>query len=160
MRVLALNKNGLSNDIITSATSTYSQNIAIEAQLDTETLDRARIEHPNTDFITLYTSDIRLAVFDMDSTLIQQEVIDELASHLNIGHLVSTITEDAMNGKIDFKESLSRRVSLLKGADESIIEQVRSKITFTPGVRTLCRVLKNKGCVLAVISGILYVFNV
>ncbi len=72
----------------------------------------------------LYRRNRRLIVFDMDSTLIQVEVIDELARAAGIGEKVSAITESAMRGEIDFKESFHRRISLLKGLDESVLEEI------------------------------------
>ncbi|KAJ3249304.1 hypothetical protein HDU77_007805 [Chytriomyces hyalinus] len=95
----------------------------------------------------------RLAVFDMDSTLIQQEVIDEIARSCGVVDQVAKITEAAMNGELDFKESLAKRVGLLKGTPVSVLDTVRDKITFTPGVRELCKALKKLGFTLAVISG-------
>ncbi|KAJ1965190.1 Phosphoserine phosphatase [Dipsacomyces acuminosporus] len=95
----------------------------------------------------------RLVVFDMDSTLIQQEVIDEIARATGIEDQVSAITESAMRGEIDFKESLSRRVALLKGTPVEALEDVKHSLVFTEGAHYLCRALKNAGFKLAVISG-------
>ncbi|BFZ64608.1 Phosphoserine phosphatase [Saitoella coloradoensis] len=95
----------------------------------------------------------RLVVFDMDSTLIQQEVIDEIARYAGVMDQVAAITEAAMNGEIDFTESLKRRVALLKGLPVTVFEAVRQRITFTPGAHALCRALKRLGFKLAVISG-------
>ncbi|KAH6587244.1 hypothetical protein BASA50_001377 [Batrachochytrium salamandrivorans] len=95
----------------------------------------------------------RLVIFDMDSTLIQQEVIDEIARRAGVVEQVSKITESAMRGEIDFKESLQRRVALLKGCPVSVLDDVRASITFSDGARDLCRALKRLGCKLAVISG-------
>ncbi|CAO3659205.1 unnamed protein product [Umbelopsis ramanniana] len=95
----------------------------------------------------------RLVVFDMDSTLIQQEVIDEIARHAGVMDKVSAITEAAMNGEIDFKESLRRRVALLQGTSVDVLRTVRDSLTFTEGARFLCRALKRLGFKLAVISG-------
>ncbi|KAI8067945.1 HAD-like domain-containing protein [Gongronella butleri] len=95
----------------------------------------------------------RLVVFDMDSTLIQQEVIDEIARYAGVVDQVAAITEEAMNGGIDFKESLTRRVALLKGTSVSVIEDVKKVLTFTEGARFLCLALKKLGFKLAVISG-------
>ncbi|KAJ3075375.1 hypothetical protein HDU98_008329 [Podochytrium sp. JEL0797] len=100
---------------------------------------------------TVWRRNKRVVVFDMDSTLIEQEVIDEIARCCGV--VEQKITESAMNGEIDFKESLARRVGLLKGTPVSVLETVRAKITFTPGVRELCFVLKRLGFTLAVISG-------
>ncbi|KAI9208695.1 HAD-like domain-containing protein, partial [Polychytrium aggregatum] len=95
----------------------------------------------------------RLVVFDMDSTLIQQEVIDEIAKHAGVVEQVSRITESAMNGEIDFKESLRQRVALLKGIPSNVFEHIKTVITFTPGAHRLCKALKRLGFKLAVISG-------
>ncbi|CAI2179066.1 14185_t:CDS:2, partial [Funneliformis geosporum] len=95
----------------------------------------------------------RLVVFDMDSTLIQQEVIDEIARHAGVVNEVAAITELAMNGEIDFKESLKRRVSLLKGTPVKVLNTVQESLTFTEGARFLCKALKKIGFKLAVISG-------
>ncbi len=94
-----------------------------------------------------------LAVFDMDSTLIQQEVIDLLAARaaflpdnisrgVDIGVEVSNITSRAMNGELDFTASLRKRVALLAGLPASVFEELRSEITITPGAETLVRVLR------------------
>ncbi|KAF9361068.1 hypothetical protein BGX26_006156 [Mortierella sp. AD094] len=95
----------------------------------------------------------RLVVFDMDSTLIQQEVIDEIARHAGVVEQVSEITEAAMNGEIDFKESLRRRVALLKGTPVTVLDTVREQLTFTEDALYLCKALKKIGFKLAVISG-------
>jgi len=96
----------------------------------------------------------RLIVFDMDSTLIQQEVIDEIAKHAGVFEKVAAITELAMNNdKIDFKESLRLRVSLLKGTPVKVLHTVKENLTFTEGARFLCKALKKIGFKLAVISG-------
>ncbi|KAJ2724435.1 Phosphoserine phosphatase [Coemansia sp. Benny D115] len=95
----------------------------------------------------------RLVVFDMDSTLIQQEVIDEIARATGIEEQVAAITESAMQGEIDFKESLARRVALLKGTPIEALEAVKRSLLFTEGAHYLCRALKNAGFKLAVISG-------
>ncbi|KAJ3046460.1 hypothetical protein HK097_000843 [Rhizophlyctis rosea] len=95
----------------------------------------------------------RLVIFDMDSTLIQQEVIDEIAKHAGVVGEVAKITEAAMNGEIDFKESLRRRVGLLKGTPVDVLQTVKSQLTFTEGAHFLCRALKRLGFKLAVISG-------
>jgi phosphoserine phosphatase SerB len=95
----------------------------------------------------------RLVVFDMDSTLIQQEVIDEIARHAGIMGEVARITESAMNGEIDFKESLRRRVALLKGTPVSVLETIKTALVFTEGAHYLCSTLKKLGYKLAVISG-------
>ena len=95
----------------------------------------------------------RLIVFDMDSTLITSEVIDELALEAGVGHEVATITEQAMRGEIDFTESLLQRVSLLEGLDEHILETIAQRLQLTEGAETLFHNLHNLGFKTAVISG-------
>jgi phosphoserine phosphatase len=95
----------------------------------------------------------RLVVFDMDSTLIQEEVIDLIAASIGVEAEVSAITARAMNGELDFAASLRERVKLLKGVDASILTQLRSVITPTKGARELIKALKRIGCKTAVLSG-------
>jgi phosphoserine phosphatase len=94
-----------------------------------------------------------LVVMDADSTLLQQEVIDLLADACGCAEEVSKITEAAMAGEIDFAESLRRRVALLAGLPESVINDVRAKLKLTPGARTLLHTLHRLGYVPAVVSG-------
>jgi phosphoserine phosphatase len=95
----------------------------------------------------------RLVVFDMDSTLIQAEVIDELAIEAGCGQAVAAITEAAMRGEIDFDESLRRRVSMLCGLPESTLQRVAERLQFTEGVETLVRNLRHLGYRTAILSG-------
>jgi len=95
----------------------------------------------------------RLVVFDMDSTLIEAEVIDELAKEAGKGPEVSAITEQAMRGEINFKESFRKRVALLKGLDESVLEQVAKRLTLTEGAEKLIGTLRALGYKTAVLSG-------
>ncbi len=95
----------------------------------------------------------RLVVLDMDSTLIQVEVIDELARLAGIGAQVADITHRAMNGELDFKQALRERVSLLKGLSSDALEEVYRSLPFTPGAKNLVRVLRQLGFKTAVISG-------
>lgn len=95
----------------------------------------------------------KLVVLDVDSTLIQQEVIELLAAHAGVEDQVREITEKAMRGELDFSESLKARVALLKGLPESVIVDVRSQILLTPGARTLVETLKKLGHSVAVVSG-------
>ncbi|KAL4970024.1 phosphoserine phosphatase SerB [Aspergillus stella-maris] len=95
----------------------------------------------------------RLVVFDMDSTLIKNEVIDEIAKFIGVEKEVSEITERAMNGELDFSASLKERVSLLKGVPADVFEKLKSVITIAPGARELCKALKKLGCRLVVASG-------
>ncbi|NNN00395.1 MAG: phosphoserine phosphatase SerB [Acidimicrobiaceae bacterium] len=94
-----------------------------------------------------------LVVMDADSTLLQDEVIDLLAAESGSADEVALITESAMAGEIDFSESLRRRVALLKGLPESVLDDVRAKLRLTPGARTLLRTLRRLGYVPAVVSG-------
>ena len=95
----------------------------------------------------------KLVVMDVDSTLIQQEVIELLAAKAGVGDQVIAITDSAMRGEIDFAESLIARVALLKGLPESVIEEVRKEITLTPGARTLVQTLHKLGHSVALVSG-------
>ena len=95
----------------------------------------------------------RLICFDMDSTLIQTECIDELADRAGVGPQVRAITESAMRGEIDFKESFTRRVALLKGLDSSVLEDIANKMPITEGVDRLMAVLKRCGYKIAILSG-------
>ena len=95
----------------------------------------------------------RLVVFDMDSTLIDAEVIDELAKEAGVGKQVSEITEQAMRGEIDFTESFARRVGLLKGLDESVLLTVSKRLNLTEGAERLISTLKGLGYKTAILSG-------
>ena len=95
----------------------------------------------------------RLVLLDMDSTLIQQEVIDLLAKHAGKLDQVSQITERAMAGDLDFSQALSARVSLLAGLDQSVIELVRKEITLTNGAKELIETLHKQGHKVGVVSG-------
>lgn len=95
----------------------------------------------------------RIVLLDMDSTLIQQEVIDLLAEKCGVGQEVASITESAMRGELDFVASLTTRVKLLAGADVQVIESVKAGITLTPGARTLIRTLHKLGHKVGVVSG-------
>ncbi|WP_327150252.1 phosphoserine phosphatase SerB [Nocardia sp. NBC_01329] len=95
----------------------------------------------------------RLIVFDVDSTLIQGEVIEMLAAHAGVEGQVRQVTEAAMRGEIDFEESLRQRVATLAGLDESVIGAVAATIELTPGARTTIRTLKRLGFRCGVVSG-------
>ena len=95
----------------------------------------------------------RLICFDMDSTLIQTECIDELAERNGVGAEVRAITESAMRGEIDFKESFTRRVALLKGLDVSVMQDIADHLPMTEGVERLMMVLKRYGYKIALLSG-------
>ncbi len=95
----------------------------------------------------------RIVLLDMDSTLIQQEVIDLLAERCGVGAEVAVITQAAMRGELDFTESLTARVKLLAGANAEILDSVKTSITLTPGARTLIRTLHKLGHKVGVVSG-------
>ena len=89
----------------------------------------------------------------MDSTLIQTEVIDELADRAGVGEEVRAITESAMRGEIDFSESFKRRIGLLKGLDESVMKEIAENLPITDGMVRLVRILKKSGYKIAILSG-------
>lgn len=95
----------------------------------------------------------RLICFDMDSTLIETEVIDELAMRAGVGDEVKQITEQAMRGEIDFSESFKQRVALLKGLDQSVLHEIAVNLPITEGVDRLMFVLKRYGYKIAILSG-------
>ncbi len=101
----------------------------------------------------VYRRNRRLVAFDMDSTLIQVEVIDELAKAAGVGEKVSAITERAMQGEIDFKESFRQRLALLEGLDESVLAEIASRLPLTQGAEHLISTLKKIGYKTAIISG-------
>lgn len=102
---------------------------------------------------TMYRRCRRLVCFDMDSTLIRTEVIDELAERAGVGEKVRKITESAMRGEIDFTESFTRRVALLKGLDESVMRAIAEKLPITEGLDRMMTVLKRAGYKTAILSG-------
>lgn len=95
----------------------------------------------------------RLVVFDVDSTLVQGEVIEALAEHAGCGAEVRAVTEAAMRGELDFTQSLRRRVALLAGLPASVLPEVTSALEFTPGARTTMRTLKRLGFRCGAVSG-------
>lgn len=95
----------------------------------------------------------RFVVFDVDSTLIQGEVIEMLAGHVGVEPEVRAITEAAMRGELNFTESLERRVALLEGLPESVLDELADSIELTPGARTTVRTLKRLGFRCGVVSG-------
>jgi len=102
---------------------------------------------------TVYRRNRRLVCFDMDSTLIEAEVIDELAKAAGVGHLVSEITEAAMRGELDFKQSFAQRMALLKGLDESVLAGIADQLRLTEGAEKLISSLKKLGYKTAILSG-------
>ncbi len=101
----------------------------------------------------IYRKNMKLVVFDMDSTLIQAEVIVELAKLAGVGDQVQQITESAMRGEIDFKESFQRRVALLKGLKEEQLLQVTRELPLTEGAALVSKTLKSLGYKLGILSG-------
>jgi phosphoserine phosphatase len=102
---------------------------------------------------SLFRRNRRLAVFDMDSTLIEAEVIDELAKAAGVGDQVSEITERAMAGELDFRESFKERLALLKGLDVSVLDAIGASLRLTEGAETLFAELKRLGYKTAILSG-------
>ena len=101
----------------------------------------------------IYRRSRRLICFDMDSTLIETEVIDELAKRAGVGDKVAEITERAMRGEIDFCESFTERVALLKGLDVSVMEDIARNLPITEGLERLMTILKRVGYKTAILSG-------
>ena len=101
----------------------------------------------------IYRRSRRLICFDMDSTLIETEVIDELADRAGVGDKVRAITESAMRGEIDFRESFTRRVALLRGLDVSVMEDIATHLPITEGLERMMTILKRVGYKTAILSG-------
>ena len=133
----------LSGDVDDVATM-HSRFLHISQELD---LDVA-VQEDN-----LYRRSRRLVCFDMDSTLIQVEVIDELAKAAGVGDQVAAITESAMQGKIDFSESFRQRMALLKGMDESVLKEIAQSLPITEGAARLISHLRHFGYKVAILSG-------
>ncbi|MDZ7924527.1 MAG: phosphoserine phosphatase SerB [Marinagarivorans sp.] len=102
---------------------------------------------------SMYRRTRRLVCFDMDSTLIEAEVIDELAKAHGVGEQVAEITEAAMRGELDFNESFARRMALLKGLDESVLQKIAATLPITEGAEHLLKTLKQLGYKTAILSG-------
>lgn len=102
---------------------------------------------------SVYRRNRRLVCFDMDSTLIEAEVIDELAKAAGVGDQVAAITEEAMQGKLDFQESFRKRMALLKGLDESVLRNIAEQLPITEGAERLITTLKAYGYKTAILSG-------
>lgn len=101
----------------------------------------------------IYRRSRRLICFDMDSTLVHTECIDQLAERAGVGDEVKAITESAMRGEIDFTESFTRRVALLKGLDESVMEDIARNLPYNEGLERMMKVLKMVGYKTAILSG-------
>lgn len=98
-------------------------------------------------------ADMRLIVMDIDSTLINEEVIDLLGEEAGVGERVAQITERAMRGELDFKQALEERVALLAGLDNSVFDRTFARVTFTPGALELVRSAHERGWKVGVVSG-------
>jgi len=96
---------------------------------------------------------LKLAVFDFDSTLMDGETIDFFAEELGIGEEVAKITEEAMSGRLDFFESLQKRVGLLKGLEYSVVEKISQNLPYMPGAKETISELKNRGMTVVCFSG-------
>ena len=101
----------------------------------------------------IYRRSRRLICFDMDSTLIETEVIDELADRAGVGDKVRAITESAMRGEIDFRESFTQRVALLRGLDVSVMQDIAEHLPITEGLERMMTILKRVGYKTAILSG-------
>jgi phosphoserine phosphatase len=168
----AIAKNNLNIDVInrlsgrvpvnnSDTNQTACVQITVTGKLDDPgVLRRALLEiHAETGIdISFYIDDIyrharRLVVFDMDSTLIQGEAIDELADVAGVGERVAQITAAGMQGKLDFKESLTQRVALLKDLEENVLSFVARNLVLTEGAERVIRKLKKLGYKIGIISG-------
>lgn len=99
------------------------------------------------------TASMRLIVMDIDSTLINEEVIDLLGEEAGVGEQVAAITERAMRGELDFKQALEERVGLLAGLDREVFDRTFARVTFTPGALELIRTAHERGWKVGVVSG-------
>jgi phosphoserine phosphatase len=168
----AIAKNKLNIDVInrlsgrvsvnnTDTTQTACVQITVSGKIDDPAVLRGQLLKIHSDTgidISFYIDDIyrharRLVVFDMDSTLIQGEAIDELADMAGVGDQVAQITEAGMQGKIDFKESLTQRVALLNGLEENVLSFVAKNLVLTEGADRVVRKLKQLGYKIGIISG-------
>lgn len=123
--------------------------------MQAEFMKVAAEEHVDISFQedNIYRRNRRLICFDMDSTLIETEVIDELAKRAGVGEKIQAITESAMRGEIDFTESFKERVALLKGLDESVMKEIAENLPITRGLDRLMKTLKMMGFKTAILSG-------
>jgi phosphoserine phosphatase len=171
-------KNNLNIDVITRLSGRLSLNdedthqkacvqIRVSGKIDDPKVLRGellRIHEETGIDISFYIDDIyrharRLVVFDMDSTLIQGEALDELANFAGVGDRVAEITKAGMQGQIDFKDSFTQRVALLKGIDENILANVAQNLALTEGAERVIGKLKQLGYKIGIISGGLEYFG-
>jgi len=145
----------------THATQSACVQITVSGKISDPSILRGELLQIHADTgidISFYVDDIyrharRLVVFDMDSTLIQGEAIDELADVAGIGDQVAQITQAGMQGKIDFKQSLTQRVALLKGLEEKVLSFVAQNLVLTEGADRVVHKLKQLGYKIGIISG-------
>ena len=128
----------------------HEARMALQKDLMTHSVDGLDISFQKDD---IFRRSRRLICFDMDSTLIGAECIDELARRAGVYDQVAAVTESAMRGEIDFKESFTRRVALLKGLPESVMEDVAQNLPFNEGLERMMTVLKRVGYKTAILSG-------
>ena len=121
--------------------------------LVTETLSQLELDQADAVLMPETTTPIRFACFDMDSTLIKVEVIDELAKHANVGEKVSQITARAMRGELDFRASFTARMALLNGLSADVIDQIRATIPLMDGAEQLIKGLVSRHIQTAIFSG-------
>lgn len=153
-RITRLSRNGLrSVELVVSAGSEMSSGEVGEVRAELYALGMEDGVDVAFQAESVLRRSKRLVVMDMDSTLIQQEVIDEIALYAGVQEKVKEITHHAMGGKLDFNQSLSQRVALLEGTPATVFNDVIAKLQYTPGAKELCRTLKKLGYRLAVISG-------
>ncbi len=169
----ALADNGMNIDVITRLSGRVPlteqqqnmRNACVEFSVRGEPRDKAALRREFMDIATGQGVDIafqednvfrrnrRLVVFDMDSTLVQVEVIDELAKKAGVGDQVAAITESAMRGELDFRQSLRHRLALLKGLPESSLAEVAEELPLSDGAERLIQNLKRFGYKIAILSG-------
>lgn len=153
-RITRLSRNGLrSVELVVSAGSEMSSGEVGEVRAELYALGMEDCVDVAFQAESVLRRSKRLVVMDMDSTLIQQEVIDELARYAGVYEKVREITHNAMVGRLDFNQSLSQRVALLEGTPATVFNDVIANLQYTPGAKSLCHTLKKLGYRLAVISG-------
>lgn len=135
----------------------HAQALSIEGRLDERQSVELRMlaNTLNIDIICQVPpyANYKLACFDMDSTLIDAEVIDELAKEAGVGDQVASVTEQAMRGELDFNDSFRHRLALLQGLDESILAEVANRLVLNPGVEALMQALHKRECRTIILSG-------
>jgi len=155
----------LSGRVSLSGTASSARDECIEITTSGEPRDLAHLRSDFLELASRYNVDIavqaddlfrrtrRLVCFDMDSTLIEVEVIDELAKAAGVGEQVAAVTERAMRGELDFNESFANRLATLKGLDESVLAAIADALPITEGAAKLISTLKRMGYKTAILSG-------